>query len=377
MFGSKVRGTDSIGKFSRFHSDPMANLVSTHPAVDVTEDGAQNDYFLLNATGDWSPFGLSDDCQGLVADLDGAGQALVSREAETGAITFDYSLMFDCDSPVYRCLETTASLQSPVSDHIDAFGKDTTQTADKHIQEKTNSIHDFEKKRIAYSPRNRYYPRLFPAIQLTNHVFVVDADVNSVVEKVFAWVDSKPHLSHDFVASDLTWHCKLNEYYMQSMFDITIYRFGAGHSHEGKFAVELLRTDGEKFRIHQLFSELRTFFYLDELREKSLHNTDSGYFRSTLEGNTDATDISDPAFISEDRIKQTILSALLDVNCDYSSKLEAIKLAGCILSNFSYSETSSEMDKSIVRALDSLSSTDSAFCWISLPPAPSAMVECH
>jgi hypothetical protein len=385
MLGKAERGTVSIAESTHFHFDPMANLVDAQQAVDVTDGNTQNEFFLLNVTGEWPSLGQSDVYREAPVDvfsgcLGGTGRVVAAREKESASITFDYSLMLDCDSPVYRCMDAVCSnpvcSQSPMASQVDLVQDDTKSPSVVGTPFQKGGDNISGRKRATYSPRNRYSPRMFPAIQLTNHLFVVDGDVNSVTEKVFAWVDSKPLITHDFIASDLTWSCKLNDHYSQSMFDITVYRFDVGHPQQGKFAVELLRTDGEKYRIHQLFAELRNFFCSDELNELALMAVDSSG-QYVFEGSSELPPLLDPAHISEDRIKQTILSALQDAACEYSSKVEAIKMAGCILSKCTDFEAASEMDKKIILALDSLSASDSAFRWVTVPPTPNTLVECH
>jgi hypothetical protein len=337
-------------------------------AIKVTQ-GDDGGIVIDNPLGNWSNIGSP-----ALFHCDGAIE--LSNGNHDVSISVDYNSIFSDGAPVYRSVQLLSSASAELDE---TFGCDhdglTVAYADCSDKFGSRGF------KIGHSVSLKTYPRKtplrlrsYPALSVTNHVFEILLEPELAVARISAWLDSMPRTSYEFCSVEVAWNCSHRDYYSQVLFDLNMYKLSSAGKQERGCVVELLRRGGDRFRANHLFSELRSLFSGEN--DMEVDNVHLVALSISYPSSADRMPEPDPCYISEDKIKQTILSALLDPSCDYCSKVEAIRLAGCIFTNCDGNcGNSSLIDREIVEAVASLRHSNVLFEWVAIPAL--AAVECH
>lgn len=222
----------------------------------------------------------------------------------------------------------------------------------------------------------RYHPRTIPSVQLSNRVFDIDGDINEIVDRLFGWLSGLNHMQLEFCTIDVLFRCESKDHCSSCGMEIGVYKH-CGRNNDGKYVIELLHKSGDKQAAHAYYAGLYDLFH-DAGASSHAHEyheeAPSLQFHCGLP-TSDEDDLSKTHqqvdAISEFMIKTTILQVLLDTTCDYASKVEAIRLASCMVMMGNYS--SSTIDQQILMAVATLAATNALFHWVVLP---AAAIEC-
>jgi len=294
-------------------------------------------------------------------------------------VPVDYNSIFSVGSPVYRSVQL---LNSASHGFDGTFGYEkeelTVTIVDSHSTKQTSGRDSTSS--TCKEPRLKNFVgktslRSYPALPLTNHVFEILLEPEVAIARITAWLDSMSLMSYEYCSTEVAWNCSHRDFCSQLSFDVNMYKLPIMGNQQGKYMIELLRRGGDRLRIIHLYNELK-FLFADESREY-IDNDESVELPTNFSGSTGMLLESDPSYISEERIKNTLLSVLRDSSCDYSTKAEAIRLAGCIFTSYDGNgPIVSSIDRDIVEAVASLRHSNVLFDWVAIPAALAA-IECH